>query len=161
MAGESRLSERESGFKTTKTKGIRLSALLSQANTKRRKENGEKERKRKGYWWGKKGERWGDRQRERRKARKVERERGGRRAGKKGKEGPIERSSERSATERYVGVWQQDRREGRLCGTEEQAQPSIKVKRQRLGDVMKFISPPAHCRSVSVEEHYCICVCIL
>ena len=34
MAGESRLSEQESGFNTAKSKGIRLSGLLSQAKAK-------------------------------------------------------------------------------------------------------------------------------
>lgn len=34
MAGESRLSEQESGFNTAKSKGIRLSGLLSQAKAR-------------------------------------------------------------------------------------------------------------------------------
>lgn len=38
MAGESRLSEQESGFNTAKSKGIRLSGLLSQAKARQGRE---------------------------------------------------------------------------------------------------------------------------
>lgn len=41
MAGESRLSEQESGFNTAKSKGIRLSGLLSQAKARQQREKGE------------------------------------------------------------------------------------------------------------------------
>lgn len=41
MAGESRLSEQESGFNMVKTKGIRLSDRLSQAKARREQEKGE------------------------------------------------------------------------------------------------------------------------
>lgn len=40
MAGESRLSEQESGFNTAKSKGIRLSGLLSRAEAQQ--ERGER-----------------------------------------------------------------------------------------------------------------------
>lgn len=44
MAGESRLSEQESGFNTAKTKGIRLSGLLTQAKAQQKRERGDEER---------------------------------------------------------------------------------------------------------------------
>lgn len=90
MAGESRLSEQESGFNTAKSKGIRLSGLLSQAKARRQREKGDGVRirvKTKVDW----------------RRREVE-----------------------NRVRVVRAVWQQERHDGKLCGTEEQAQPSIR-----------------------------------
>lgn len=100
MAGESRLSEQESGFNTAKSKGIRLSGLLSQAKARQQT-----------------GERRGDGERIQVKT-KVERERVRDRLKGGGRW--------RTGVRVVRAVWQQERHDGKLCGTEEQAQPSIR-----------------------------------
>lgn len=95
MAGESRLSEQESGFNTAKSKGIRLSGLLSQAKARQQQEREEM--------------RWGTDTCE-----------------NKGSEKELGIDRRRSRVRAARAVWQQEKHDGKLCGTQEQAQPSIR-----------------------------------
>lgn len=90
MAGESRLSEQESGFNTAKSKGIRLSGLLSQAKARQKREEEER--------------RWGTDMGEN-KGREEKSEGGGR---------------SRTGVQVARAMWQQERHDGKFCGTEEQ-----------------------------------------
>lgn len=91
MAGESRLSEQESGFNTAKSKGIRLSGLLSRAKGAATT-----------------GERRGDGERIRMQEKNKGRE----------KEGLREEGAGETEVPVARAAWQQEKHDGKLCGTE-------------------------------------------
>ena len=116
MAGESRLSERESGFNTAKSKGIRLSAALSRA---RARQKGERKRsKGRKDMGGKEGSEW-----ERgRKERMKEKER--------------EKQHYREVCGSQSGM------KGNCVGQRNRPSRQLGPRSEGLGEVMKLISSP-------------------